>query len=440
MESLLCLIQQKKLDRSAQTATFLLELSIALLFCVGLVLCSELIAAGFDEPVVATLIIALCPLLIFHAALSVPMAQLRRNLQFKAIALLNAVSVFISVVVGVALALLDYGYWALVAMQVVQPASKMVGAFIASSWRPTAKPSWTSLKPLVHFNVQTIALKVLRAIIASLPRALIGSVLGAAALGVFDVSRRFFQRISGLLMQPLTNVTLPVASKLQTDPEGMREWHSFSSALITALAYPLYIGLAAVLPVAVPLVFGEKWLDAILPMQLMMLIGVRNATAIFNGGILRGLGKPELTTLIALTTLAISCLLLPPVVSFGVPALVGALLFGSIASWLVGTYFVDREIGTGIARQVTIGWQSLVSAIGMFFAVTVANRLLPETVPAWLVLPALGLLGAGVHYLTLSVLQPAVALQFRNLTKAIMTRDSAALKALMQSGFSKSEL
>ncbi len=69
-----------------------------------------------------------------------------------------------------------------------------------------------------------------------------------------------------------------------------------------------------------------------------------------------------------------------------------ALVFGSIASCLVGINFVGREIGTGIVRLVAIGRQSLISAVGMFTAITVAHWLLPETLSAWLVLLALGVL------------------------------------------------
>ena len=426
------LIQQKKLDKSAQTSTFILELSIALVMCAILLASAGMIAQTFDEPIVETLIIALSPVLLLKSAASVPSAQLRRNLQFKAIAFITAGSTLISMIVGVTLALLDYGYWALVAMQLTQPGVRTVSVFVASRWLPTAAPSWSSLRPLLHFNLHTLVLRLMRALTANLPRALIGAVLGATALGLFDVSRRLFKRISSLLVQPLTNVTLPVASKLQNNVEGLRQWHRFSSVAITALAYPMYIGIAAIMPAAGPVLFGEQWLDAILPMQLMMLVGVRNATAIFNGGILRGRGKPELTTRIAATTLAISCLLLPVSVGFGVSAVVGAMLVGSIASWLVGTYYVDRELDTGMAKQVLIGWESLLSACIMFIAVTTASFLLSATLSAGVLLPLLVVLGAATHYMALWTLQRDMAQLLASLTRAVLARDRKAIKKLLK--------
>ena len=430
------LIQQDKLDKSAQTSTFLLELTIAGVLCLILLATSGLIAQAFGQPIVETLIAVLCPILLLQAAASVPSAQLRRNLQFKAIAVIAAGSTLCSVILGVTLAVLDYGYWALVAMQISQPGLRVVGVFVASRWLPSAAPRWSSLRPLLHFNVHTLVMRLVRALTANLPRALIGAFLGAAALGVFDVSRRLFKRISSILMQPLTSVTLPVASKLQNDAPALRQWHRLSTVAITAIAYPLYIGIAAVLPAAAPLLFGDQWLDAILPMQLMMLVGVRNATAIFNGGILRGRGKPELATRIAVTTLAVSCLLHPPAVAWGVSAVVGAMLLGSIASWLVGTYYVDQELETGVATQVVIGWESLFSAAIMFIVITATHHMLPPTVSAGLALPLLVLLGAITHFVVLWVLQRDMARLLVALIRAVLTRDSAAIKKLLRSGLS----
>jgi len=429
------LIQQKNLDKVAQSTTFWLEMALALFLCLVLITFSGVIARGFEEPVVETLIVSLCPLLLFKAAASVPLAELRRGLRFKAIAYISAGSTVSSIVVGVSLALLDYGYWALIVMQVVQAGSSAVGAFVASRWLPAIRPSWSSLKPLVNFNLHTVVLKVLRAANGSLPRVLVGSVLGATALGLFDVSRRLFKRISGLLMQPLTNVTLPVASKMQTDLDGLRGWHRLSTVVTTALAYPLYIGVAALLPALVPVLIGENWLDAVLPMQLMMLLGIRSATSISNAGILRGLGKPELATYIALLNLLLACALLIPAVFFGISALVGAMVVGSIAAWLVGTYFVDREIGCGIKKQAVIGWESLVSAIFMFVVVTLVHQFLPQTIPGWVLLPLLALLAACSHFFALWVLRRDHANYFGAVAKALIARDRNALKQLIQSGF-----
>jgi hypothetical protein len=104
----------------------------------------------------------------------------------------------------------------------------------------------------------------------------------------------------------------------------------------------------------------------------------------------------------------------------------------------VGTYYVDREIGTGIAQQVIIGWESLAAATIMFVVVTFVANLLPETLSFWISLPLLGLLVALTHYIAIWVLQREVAVHFRALAKALLARDRAALKKLMQSGLQSS--
>ena len=112
------------------------------------------------------------------------------------------------------------------------------------------------------------------------------------------------------------------------------------------------------------------------------------------------------------------------------------MLLGSIASWLVGTYYVDQELETGVATQVVIGWESLFSAAIMFIVITATHHMLPPTVSAGLALPLLVLLGAITHFVVLWVLQRDMARLLVALIRAVLTRDSAAIKKLLRSGLS----
>ena len=426
------LIQQKRLSPAAQTTIFLLELCIAATLWLIVVLFAPLVARWFEEPLVADLVFALAPILVMRAVASVAIAQVRRKLEFKALAIVNTGSTVLSVALGVTLALLDFGVWSLIYMQLMQYGSRLVLALLLSRWWPGTAPTLDSVRPLFHFNMHTLAIRLLRSVSSSLPPALIGGVLGASDLGIFEVARRFFKRINGLLIGPLNNVTLPVASKLQRETEDLRRWHGFLSVTVTALAYPLFIGIASILPVAVPVLFSEKWIAAIVPMQIMMLVGIRNATGFFNGGILRGRGKPELATRMSLVSLLLSCLLLPAAVSFGVPAVVWAMVVCSVGSWMVGTYYVDKELDSGFGRQFIVGWQSLVAAIFMFIVVTYTHNNFLLTSPRWISFFVLVTVGAISHFAVLRFLDKRTVEQLTALVRALVSKDRSRLTGLVE--------
>ena len=58
-------------------------------------------------------------------------------------------------------------------------------------------------------------------------------------------------------MPIFTNVAFPVLARVQADRERLRQGYLATLRLILTVIYPVLIGIAAVAPIAVPLIFGE---------------------------------------------------------------------------------------------------------------------------------------------------------------------------------------
>src|SRR5690606_21032514 len=128
----------------------------------------------------------------------------------------------------------------------------------------------------------------------AIPKFFVATFLGAQALGYFNMAIRLYQQISAVMIAPFTAVALPVAAAVQHDRERLHTAFAAGTRAAAMMAFPVFVGGAAVAPVAIPLLFGEHWIPIVMAAQLLCLTAIRSPANAFNGELLRGTGKPGL--------------------------------------------------------------------------------------------------------------------------------------------------
>lgn len=401
-----CLIQRETIHRGHEAATFYAETLVSLLIAAVLIALTPALAAGFSEP---TLLAAL-PAMAFAPLLSslgaTPCALLQRGMRFKAIAAVDTFGTVSAMIVGVTLAIAGFGIWSLVALELARRLVRSIG-FWAVARRPLAfRASRRDFADLAHFNSYTIVNKVLAQADTAIPGAVIGAVLGAPALGFYNLASRLYTQASQVLLAPLNAVSLPLASQARSEPGSLKLIFSEGLRVSTAVAYPFFIGSAVVAPIFVPLLFGPEWVDMVVTVQLMMLLGIRAATATFNGAIIRGSGKPA--TQAAITGLGLGLLLVgaPAAASFGLNAIVAVLLARGLVTWLVSAAILRPIMQMSVWRQVTLGWPSLVASLIMAAAVAAVVSVMDAARQPVLTLGVAAATGIVVYAIALAVSAP----------------------------------
>jgi len=70
--------------------------------------------------------------------------------------------------------------------------------------------------------------------------------------------------------------------------------------LAAALAFPSFLGLAAVSPDLIRVVFGARWLPSVPVLQILCFIGVLHSVVFLHGTLIRAAGRPGWQTLFTL--------------------------------------------------------------------------------------------------------------------------------------------
>jgi O-antigen/teichoic acid export membrane protein len=119
----------------------------------------------------------------------------------------------------------------------------------------------------------------------------IGRRLGAADLG-------YYTRAYGLITLPVTqlsrvimSVLFPAFSRIQDDNRRLNAGYVRVVTATALVSFPFLAGLGLVAPSFIAVVYGDKWLPAVLPLQIMCVAGMMKSITTFVGSIADAKGQ-----------------------------------------------------------------------------------------------------------------------------------------------------
>lgn len=124
---------------------------------------------------------------------------------------------------------------------------------------------------------------------------LIGRILGATELGYYQASRSLTDEIRARITAPLQNVLFPALSLLQSDRARFQRAVLRTMSLLALIVSPLGIGLAAVAPELVQILYGQRWLAMIEILPYIALAGTLRATLAIASTIFNAANKVDVS-------------------------------------------------------------------------------------------------------------------------------------------------
>jgi O-antigen/teichoic acid export membrane protein len=223
---------------------------------------SPVVAWFYREPRLVGVTLVLSGTFLLTSATVQHIALLNRQMRFGLVAMIYIVSLLGGVLTGVGMALLGYGYWALVGASVMQVAIRLVLAWLISGWRPQLPSRNTQTWHMLTFGANITAGSLIHSLARGADNLLIGRFFGAAAVGLYSRASILLIRPLEQFTTPINAVLVPVLSRLQTQPERYRR--TFLRAY-EAMALISFLSTGLLLPLARPVtlvVLGPRWEEA----------------------------------------------------------------------------------------------------------------------------------------------------------------------------------
>jgi O-antigen/teichoic acid export membrane protein len=241
----------------------------------GVLLCVIAPAAGamFQVDDIRRVMYALAPLPLLSFLSAAPMAKLRRDMQFRRLALRSIISLALGGAAGIGLALAGGGIWALALQVVVQRVSEAGIAWASVPLRfqfGWSQPHFAEIRPIA---INVFSARVMMYASAQAPRLVLGYVLGPVQVGLFALASRFLDMVMSTMVFPRIAVG---RIELRTLPRGGREFAELFTAMVrdvSLVSAPLLLGAAAVMPELYRIWLDPRWLPGVASAQLLLLSG-----------------------------------------------------------------------------------------------------------------------------------------------------------------------
>jgi O-antigen/teichoic acid export membrane protein len=372
------LVQREELDDAAASTSFWMLQGFGLAMTAAVYLSAPLVADFFSTPTLVPVLRLLAPICLLQTLSAVPEAWLRRSFGFKWLAARTVAASTLGGVVSVGMALYGFGIYAMVAQRLVVALVLLAMVWWNSSWRPKWRWSTPDAVSLARVGLDLSMVGFLQMANVRVIDVAIGYLFGPQVLGQLRIAWRLFDFIMAVAVQPIVNVSLSALSRLQNNPAAL------SSATIRLMSvsgtalYPIFFGIAVVAPDVVPTLFGDKWDDAILFIQILSPISVAATVNYFLASSLTAAGRTRWILWQALAQVVLAVLLTVAAAPFGVvPALIANVVRASVIA-VVNVWLLKLAIGTAPIAVGRALMPPLISALVMTAVLAAARPLLVE--------------------------------------------------------------
>jgi O-antigen/teichoic acid export membrane protein len=285
------LIHRPTLTEDDRSTVFWTSAAIGLVLTVTGIALSGPLAAFYGEPRVKPLFAAMSLSFFVASIASTQAALLTRDMNFRSLELRQMAAAVASGGVGITLALMGEGPWAIIAQQIAAATVSTALLWVASPWRPRLTFSWTSLRGLGGYSGNVFGSRLLFYANRNADNMLVGRFLGASSLGAYSVAYNLMLVPISQIAIPVQDVLFPAFARMQDDIEALKHAWFRANRVIAAISVPALLGLIIVAPDFIGVVLGHRWHSATPVIQILAFVGILQSVQGLNSSVLRAVDR-----------------------------------------------------------------------------------------------------------------------------------------------------
>lgn len=347
------LVQTPDMDDVDCSTVFWMSLALALAMYGALFVCAPAIEGYAAAGKIAWPMRALGLVFLLNALNSVQIAIVQRNLQLHKVFRATILAVLVSGAVGVALAVLAAGLWALVAQQLCYALVNCAAMAAQVAWRPRAAFDARRARELRSFGWKILTAALLEQLYQGVSDLIVGKKYTPAALGFVSQGKKYPQALGTVLDGAIQPVMLSAVARVQSDAAMVKRLARRALKTSTYLIFPMmtFVGTAA--DPLVRLLLGEQWVPCVPFFQLYCFIYALLPIHSTNLQVINGVGRSDLFLMFEVIRKSYAFALLAiAAMCFAEPIwLVGCYALANVISTFVNMWPVRRLVGYAYGEQ-----------------------------------------------------------------------------------------
>ena len=405
------IVQRQELETEHLNTAFWTNIGIGLLMTLTSIAGSGTVANLFKEPDLSPILCGLSLSFVLSSLGNVHSSLFKRKLNYKYLTILSLVAIVTGGVAGVVMALMNYGVWSLVVQQLTNNLVQVLALWLASPWRPQLQFSVKHFRELFSFGINVVGIKILDFANRRSDDLLIGYFLGSVELGYYTVAYRILLSITQLFSNVTTQVAMPVFSKLQEEPERLRNAFYRVTRLTSLIAFPVFFGMNILAHELIVVMFGEQWLPSVPVMRILAFIGIIHSVNNFNGPLFFAMGKPDWKFKLNLVHAIANVVGFVIAVRWGIVAVASVYVIRSYLLTPIDIFLIRRLIQIKLSTYMTQYLVPIIGSLGMTLAIWTSQHYLITSLSEQLLLVIHILIGIFVYGAIIFSCQPQLIKQ-----------------------------
>ena len=288
------LIQKKDSDDLDFSSVFYFNVGFCLVLYAGLFVAAPLISRLYGMPDLVPIIRVLGLTIVVSGVKNVQQAYVSKTMQFRRFFFSTLGGTLFSAAVGIAMAYMGFGIWALVMQQLLNAAVNTAILWLTVGWRPKRMFSFERLTGLISYGWKLLASALLDTVYLKLYQLVVGLKYTASDLAFFNKGDQLCVLVVENINASIDSVLLPVLSSEQDNKDSVREMTRRAIKTSSYIMMPIMAGMAVCAEPLIRLLLTEKWLPCVPYMQVFCICYALYPLHTANLNAIKAMGRSDI--------------------------------------------------------------------------------------------------------------------------------------------------
>lgn len=359
------LIQKKDADKLDFSTVFFFNIFVCCILYIGMFFAAPYIANFYNDNSLIGIVRILSLTIIISGVKNVQQAYVSRNMLFKRFFFSTIGGTIVAAVIGIAMAYLGFGVWALVAQQIINATIDTIILWITVKWRPEFVFSFKRLKGLFSFGWKLLVSTLIETVYSNIRQLVIGKMYSSSDLSFYNRGKQIPNFIVNNINTSIDSVLLPAMSDEQDDVKKIRNMTRRSIKISTYVMAPLMMGMAFIASNIVKLLLTDKWLPCVPFLRIFCITYMFYPIHTANLNAIKAMGRSDLYLKLEVIKKIIGIIALLSTMWFGVMPMAYSLLITSVIGQIVNAWPNHKLLNYSYVEQLKDILPSILLAIFM---------------------------------------------------------------------------
>lgn len=346
------LIRKQDATDTDYSTVFYTNLVLSVVLAAVLFFCAKPISTFFERPELVSLTQVMSSVVIINALSIVQRARTIKAIDFKTQTKITFISSIGCGVIGIAMAYMGYGVWALVGQQISNQLLTTLLFWLYNKWMPKVVFSRSSFKDMWAFGSKLLASSLIDTAWKEVYQVVIGKCYSPATLGLYTRAKQFADLCSSNLTSVVQRVSYPVLSSIQDDRARLKGAYQRVIKTTMLPTFVLMLGMVACAEPMIYVLLGEQWLECVPMLQIICTYGMLYPLHALNLNMLQVQGRSDLFLKLEIIKKIIGVGPLLLGVFVNIYWMLAGALITSLISYYLNAYYSGPFLNYSIKEQV----------------------------------------------------------------------------------------